>query len=1231
MTDHIAGSFGGGGSKKKKRRAPAPVPQPTVVQHVYQAPAPRAPVRTPDTLSSTQYATFLDLVSEGEIEGFPSAREYKNPPVDENGDTIVETTEEEEARLAKYEKAKFKDIFLNDVPILDESADLDEPEANDFNFEGVEVAWRPGTQDQSYIDGFGDIETDITVDNSIPVKKDSPVTRTLYNTTLDAIRVTISLPRLQRFTTYGDIYGSEVEIRILRKFADETEYTIMHEDKFSGRTADLYTRDYKVELDGAFPVSVQVERVTEDPPDEQTQNEIYWTVYTELVEQRLRYPNSALVATRFNAQDFGSIPNRTFRLRGVKVPIPNGATVDQENGRIIYPENFIWDGTFTVPQWTSCPAMLLLECLTNSTWGFGDHISLDQLDRWSFLEASKYSCELIDKGDGTTEQEPRFSCNAVIRNADNAYKLINDLSSVFRCMTYWATGTIQISQDRPRDSSYLFNNSNVLEGGFLYSNASQKTRHTVVTVSFFNSDLRTQDYVVAEDQDAVRKWGVVQTEITAFACTSRTQAQRLAKWLLYVEQAESQVVEFKTSVAAGVVVRPGTIITIVDELLSGTRIGGRIRDVRLTTGGLYVLLDTALDEFVPWNKFTYVSKSGRVLTATDIAFECPPDDGLEASIVLKTSGLSQEEYPVIAAPYALEGDQAGGAGSLWRTISVAEEEPGIYTVTAMAHNPGKYDYIESGIPIQYQEALTLELNPTAPEELNIEEVLYSANGSVKSKFVISWEAQLGAQAYRVLYRQAGKEWQSIETPNNSVDIPDIEPGEYEISVFTVGVGFTQSAQSVDAAYTAVGKTEPPEKVENVNASTADYDPQEGERWVRVTWKAASELDVLNGGSVVIHKCTSEAKTWAESYEVVRLPGNSTSSQFQVSGDSQTFLIAFEDDGGRVSTTPAHIEIESSEEMNDAYLTLWELRLHEGKAYYLPGTSDEVVTEFGEWAGLYYDLIYDKQYDTGGAVFLAGYGTTIDTWAPNHEIFDLVTWGTDFVFNWDLKDRAARQGTLVSSIDIRPVEGKWMFYEKLDVEVTNNGTIINDQIAKFGDGGWNYGWDSVVDLDTGANTPNSKISFGLKTAGDLPITSALQSNFATTNTYVCDPTNEELTLHPCIQITRSLRETIGPDWRTHYSNGNLPFESTPRLVISQAVHTIQIKRRETGTVIKDVNITAATQGYVEFNHAFYTPPTVISLSAGVTVDSITREGVYVTPTSDITQFVYIASGYGKDLT
>jgi predicted phage tail protein len=515
--------------------------------------SPPKPTRAPDTLNSRQFVTIQDLISEGEIEGWATA-----------------SKENRTKGTAVYNTAALKDVYLDDTPVLNPSANSTSPAATDYNFQDVSFTPRFGTSGQSHIPGVQQSSSPISGFPKACTVSGGGVTQSITNTDVDAVRVTVNFPQLQQAKDNGDLLGSSVQIRVQIQY-NSGGFSTLFTDTVTGRTSDSYSKDYRVEIDGAFPVDVRVLRITADSTNASLQDSFRVLSMQELIDDKQTYANSAYTALKLDSKIVSNIPSRKYRIRGVKIRIPGAGasgsgtpTVDSDTGRIIYPTGYIFNGTMGAAQWCSCPAMVLLDLLTTVRYGLGDHISDSNLDLFSFVDASKFANTLVDDGEGG--EEARFSCNVNILSASEAFNLIEELCGVMRCMPIWSAGTITIAQDKPTDASFLFSLANVTEEGFSYSGSSLKTRHSVVAVSYYNMDSREIDYEVVEDSDAKTKLGVVKKDVRAFACTSRGQAQRLGKAILFAEQNESEVVSFTTSVDAGVTIRPGAVIDINDPV-----------------------------------------------------------------------------------------------------------------------------------------------------------------------------------------------------------------------------------------------------------------------------------------------------------------------------------------------------------------------------------------------------------------------------------------------------------------------------------------------------------------------------------------------------------------------------------------------------------------------------------------------------------------------------------------
>ena len=784
----------------------------------------RTPTEAGDNLNSTQYAKVLDLISEGEIQGL---------------------------------KDGLKSIYLDDTPILNSDGT-----ANFFNYE---VDTRNGTQAQSYLPGISAVENEVPVGVTVTVA--SPVTRTITDTTVNAVRVTISIPALQHIQDNGDINGTGIAVRIWVQYSGGS-YTEYSDNIIEGRTADLYQRSFLVELNGAFPVNIRVLRATPDSTSAKLQNAFSWASYTEVTYAKLRYPNSALIGLRFNAEQFARIPQRTYLIRGIKVRIPSNATVDSTTGRLIYAG--IWNGSFAAAQWCSDPAWILYDLLLSKRYGAGDHIAEAQLDKFAFYSASVYASALVPNGLGG--QEPRFSCNAVIQTSEDVYKLVNDLCSTFRAMPYWANGALTISQDRPADPAYLFTNANVTEEGFTYAGSSLKTRPNVAIVGYFDNELRDTSYEVVEDQDAIKKYGVVTQQITAFACTSRAQAARLGEWLLYSENAEGEIVSFVTSIDAGVVVRPGQIIEIADNARTTNRRGGRISSATASV----ITVDSAANLTAAGATLSVIMPDGTVAArgiasiagnAITLSTALPAAPNANSVWIYETSALQP---------------------STWRVIGVQEQDGMMYAISAMAYNSSKYDYIERGRPLQTRTISNLNELLDPPTAVNLSETLYTHQSQVRAKVIASWPYVLGAIQYRVRWRKDLANWSNVETQSNQYEILDITPGTFEVEVRAINSGLKQSPTAATASINALGKTAPPS---NVTGFTSVIDANIG---VTLTWNPVADLDlseyeIRQGASWAAS--TFVTRVAATSYKIGQLAPSTTTYQIKAIDTSDIYSSA----------------------------------------------------------------------------------------------------------------------------------------------------------------------------------------------------------------------------------------------------------------------------------------------------------------------------------------------------
>jgi len=780
----------------------------------------RTPVISADSLRSLAFLNILDLICEGEIVG------------------LVDGS---------------KSIYLNKTPLQNDD--------DTYNFQNVEWTQRKGTQDQDYIPDNPASEREVAVSaefkygdpNTGPqpsntAQTGTAIVRTIVNPEVTSFRVRISVPSLQSSSpTTGDVYGASVSYSVYVKAADDIDWVKELDDTISGKSSSKYERTKKIYLHGTSPWLIRVQRETVDSPNQYTQNTTTWESYTEITDAKLTYPNSALVGIRIDATQFNSVPSRIYEMDLLKIKIPT----NYDDVTRTY--TGIWDGTFKMST-GACnnPAWVFYDILTAERYGLGYYIPEEQVNKWALYEIARYCDEQISDGYGG--YEPRFTCNVLIPGRTEAYSLLKSLASVFRGMIYWAGGSITTSQDSPKDAVYLFNQANVIDGNFTYQGAAAQARHSVARVTwndpsnFYES---TVEYV--EDQDSVRENGVIETEIVAFGCTSRGQALRIGKWLLYTEKYESEVVSFSTGLE-GVQALPGDIIQIADPTRAGARMGGRVSSATTTAvtvdddidtnlvGKLLVLLPNGTLE-----ERTIDNIVGRVVTVL-APFTTAPQS--QSVWIISTTEVEPQPY---------------------RVVGIQEAEEGRYQITAMKHFPSKYGFIENDLILEIPDTTVLDGSPDQPKNLRVEEYLYSSGTDVKVKATFSWDQVPLAANYRVSYSYNGGNRITMPlTQFNEVDIFDVQPGIYEFGVIAINSLGKESPEST-ITKEIFGKTLPPQDVMNFSMI-----PSHGQ--AQITWDRATDLDVIIGGYVRIRWTPRIVdQEWANGIDITpALTGNSTS-------------------------------------------------------------------------------------------------------------------------------------------------------------------------------------------------------------------------------------------------------------------------------------------------------------------------------------------------------------------
>ena len=762
----------------------------------------RVAQEAPDSLRSKAYARVVDLISEGEIEGLVDG---------------------------------LQSVYLDDTPI--QNAD------GTTNFSGVTLETRDGTQQQSYVPGFSSVENEVPV--GVEIKASQPVVRSITDPDVDAVRIKVSVGQLtNQDTTNGDLNGSAVSFSIDRQVSGGGFVEVIN-DTISGKTTTKYQRSYYVPLTGNGPWEIRVRRITADSTSSAIQNKTYLDSYTEVVESKLRYPNSALVALRVDASQFSAIPRRSYDMKLLRVRVP----VNYDPGTRTY--SGVWNGNFKIA-WTDNPAWCFYDLVTSTRYGLGGYIPESQVDKWALYRVAQYCDQLVPNGLGGFE--PRFTCNLYLQTREQAYKVVQDMASIFRGMVYWSGGAITVTQDAPSDAVYQFAPGNVVDGEFAYQGSSAKARHTVALVTWNDpDDFYRQKVEYVEDAAGIARYGIVQSDVVALGCTARGQAHRVGKWLLFSEQSESEIVTFRTGLE-GAVVRPGDIIKVADPVRGGMRLGGRIAAATAST----VTLDQELPADLPW-RLAVVLPHGTVEERL-----VGPVSGRTLTVTIPFSSVPQVDAIWMLASSIIE-------PQLFRVVSVAERDPGVHEVTALAHNPSKYAAIEEGLALQPRSITVLSDIPPPPTGLAMQESLYRVKDQAQVLVQVSWTEVQTAIAYRLSYRVAGGNFVSLPlTSANYAEIRDAQEGQYEFSLRAIGI---TRKESIPATLSGVvlGKTLPPSDVTGFTVQRRVSD-------LMIAWDELQDAD-LSGYEVRVGTGWDDAQLVAKTSGTQMLHDQSAAGQY----------------------------------------------------------------------------------------------------------------------------------------------------------------------------------------------------------------------------------------------------------------------------------------------------------------------------------------------------------------
>ncbi|HHV2207795.1 TPA: phage attachment tail tip protein J [Escherichia coli] len=617
------------------------------------------PREAKDNLKSTQLLSVIDAISEGPVEG----------PVD-----------------------GLKSVLLNSTPVLDSEGNT--------NISGVTVVFRAGEQEQTPPEGFESSGSETVLGTE--VKYDTPITRTITSANIDRLRFTFGVQALVETTSKGDRNPSEVRllVQIQRNGGWVTEKDIT----IKGKTTSQYLASVVVGNLPPRPFNIRMRRMTPDSTTDQLQNKTLWSSYTEIIDVKQCYPNTALVGVQVDSEQFGSQQvSRNYHLRGriLQVPSNYNPQTRQYSG--------IWDGTFK-PAYSNNMAWCLWDMLTHPRYGMGKRLGAADVDKWALYVIGQYCDQSVPDGFGGTE--PRITCNAWLTTQRKAWDVLSDFCSAMRCMPVWNGQTLTFVQDRPSDKVWTYNRSNVVmpdDGApFRYSFSALKDRHNAVEVNWIDPDNGWETATeLVEDTQAIARYGRNVTKMDAFGCTSRGQAHRAGLWLIKTELLETQTVDFSVG-AEGLRHVPGDVIEICDDDYAGISTGGRVLAVNSQTRTLTLDREITL----PSSGTTLISLVDGQGNPVSVEVQSVTD-GVKVKVSRVPDGVAGYSVWGLKLPTLRQ--------RLFRCVSIRENDDGTYAITAVQHVPAKEAIVDNGAHFDGDQSGTVNgVTPPAVQHLTAE-------------------------------------------------------------------------------------------------------------------------------------------------------------------------------------------------------------------------------------------------------------------------------------------------------------------------------------------------------------------------------------------------------------------------------------------------------------------------------------------------------------------------------
>lgn len=665
-----------------------------------------------------------------------------------------------------------QDIYLDNTPLVDASGNV--------NFPNVKWEWRNGSVDQDYIPGIPSVENETTV--NVELRSDTPWVRSVTNTQLSAVRLRFAWPALQKQDTSGNVTGYRIEYAV-EVSTDGGAYQQVLLDAVDGKTTSRYERSQRIDLPVATSGwQIRVRRITPNQNSSLIADTMLISGLTEVIDAKLRYPNTALLYVEFSAEQFNNIPAVTVDCKARKVQVPT--TYDPE----LRTYTGVWDGSFK-SAWTNNPAWITYDISTNARFGLGKRIKPWMVDKWELYKIAQYCDQLVPDGKGG--QEPRFLCDLNLQSRSQAWTLLRDIAAIYRGMSYWAQGQLVSQADMPRtaDFDYVFTRANVIDGKMTYGAASARTRYSRALISYDNpANNYDTDVTGYSDPDLTRRYGDNPVELSAIGCTRESEAQRRGKWAV-LTSVQDRTITFATGME-GRIPLPGYIIPVADSLLAGREIGGRISAV----AGRVVTLDR-VTQAKAGDRLIINLPSGRAEGRTV--------QSVNGKAVTVTTAYSEAPEPELC--WALDADDL--AVQLYRVMSTRRDDNGQWTLNGLQYEPSKFDYIDSGARLEERPISVIPVTTVQPPaSVTLSSRWAIDQGLAVSTMSITWPAVEGAVAYDVEWKKDSGNW--IRLPRQGatgVDVTGIYAGAYLARVRAVSAFEITSIWRTSNLTTLVGK------------------------------------------------------------------------------------------------------------------------------------------------------------------------------------------------------------------------------------------------------------------------------------------------------------------------------------------------------------------------------------------------------------------------------------------